>query len=545
MTLEVERPALGRRSTLLASHALVVWVVLGLLVARILGIISVYFFEEDEVSLAVGAAALVADTPGQLYRYTVQLGYYRLIEWLDILAGSRIGLIPVIMKALSAVAGAVLPALGLLAFKRELTLRERWLAVLVLAINPIVWRGSQYGNTAMLATTLATVSLVVLSNRPGALVTAAALACFGMATLIRADTILLTPVLLLLLYRLSGSLSSALKRAAVFGLVMAAVYAIALTVDPRIDSAGGSVAGHMTIDRPTMFWEYLLWAVSPIALVFALWGIRSLLDSRPQLLVCLLLWLVPTLLFYFRATTTARYFMNAVVPLSIAGAVAMAELADRLTRHVRPLAAWSVTLGLACLHLFLALGHVPANRPLELLFNGTFQTDDGPMQTGALLARTYLGSGSLLRSLPRPRFGDSSYPFWEGASFNKAVGILADPAAPSRTVIVILAGGYGHAFHYHTHLAGARFISTPPKPTLLWQGETWLQLGNSRVMTVGVWSGDYDAVKRFDVKAGDQIWALSEKRFSAELTAKLPPEIALAPIPPFDEHFQTFAVIDR
>ena len=528
------------------KYPAVVLVFVLLLAARVLGIISVYFFEEDEVALAVGSAALVAGTPGDLYRYTVQVGYYRLIEWLDLLLGSRIYLIPAIMKSLSAAAGALLPVLGFFAFKNELTVRERWLVVFAVAINPIIWRGSQYGNTAMIATTLATLALVVLSNRPATLAKAAALACFGLATLVRADTVLLAPLLLALLYRGSGSLLSALKWSGGFALAMMLLYATVFLVDPRADGPLQSVGSHMGISRPTMFWEYLLWAISPIPFVFALWGIRSLLDSRPRLLGLLLLWCLPTLLFYFRATTTARYFMNVAVPLSIAGAVGMAELVGRLQSRVRPVVAWTATIGLASVHLFVALGRVPSNRPLELFYNGTFPTDDGPMQTGALLVRTYLAQGSLLRSLPNPKFGAQSYPFWEGPSFTKAISVLSDQTAPRRTVIVILWGGFSHAFHYHTHLAGARFISVPPQGKLFWDGETWLELGNTRAMTIGVRYGDYQALPRFDVTAGDQIWTLSPNPFPDDVAlAKMPPGLTLAPIPSFDEHFQTFAVIDR
>lgn len=527
------------------EHGPILLVFALLLIARVLGIISVYFFEEDEVSLAVGAAALVTDTPGGLYRYTVQLGYYRLIEWLDVLLGSRLHLIPAIMKGLSAAAGALIPALGFFAFRNELTVRERWLAVLALTTNPIIWRSSQYGNTAIIAAALATVALVMLSNRPARLTQVVALTLFGIATLVRADTVLLAPVLLALLYRNSRSLVAALTWSAAFGACVLLVYATVLLVDPRADSPMQSLATHMTIPRPTLFWEYFLWAMSPIPFVFALWGIRSLLDSRTRLLGFLFLWCLPTLLFYFRATTTTRYFINAAVPLAIAAAVGMSELIDRLKVRVRASVAWTTTIGATTLHLFLALGHVPPDRPLELFYVGTFTTDDGPMPTGALLVRTYLPVGSLLRSLPNPTFGEKSYPFWEGASFRKAISVLSDPKAPRRTVIVILGGGFGHAFHYHTQLARARFTSVP-KGKLLWEGEVWLELGNVRVMTIAGWTEDYRAHPRFDVTPGDEIWRVGTTPFPDETAlAKMPPGLALMPIPSFDERIHTFSVIAR
>lgn len=536
------KPVSGGRHWLRKGHVPILIAFVLILAARVLGIISVYFYEEDEVSLAIGAAALVADTAGGLYRYTVQLGYYRLIEFLDLLLGGRIFLIPAIMKGVSALAGALLPVLGYFAFKSELTERERWLSVFVLALNPIIWRCSQYGNSAIIATTLATLSLVMLSNRPATIKTLVAIVLFGIATLVRADTVLLAPILVVLLHRRSESLAATLTWSAGFGVAMTLVYATVLLWDPKADSAVQSVAGHMGINRPTLFWEYLLWAVSPIPLVFALWGSRSLLDSRIRMLGLLLLWCVPTLLFYFRATTTARYFVNATVPLSIMAAIGMTELIERLQTRVRASIAWTATMVAAATHLVVALGHVPPNRPLEIFYSGTFQTDDGPMQTGALLVRTYLSRGSLLRSLPFPKFGAQSYPFWEGVSFTKAMAVLADPAAPRRTVIVILAGGFGHAFHYHTHVAGARFVLGPPEGELIWEGETWLEIGNSRVMTFAGSKG----LPQFDVKAGDQIWTLEREPFpNDEALEKLPAGLTLARTTSFDEHFHTFEVVDR
>jgi hypothetical protein len=531
---------------MLGRHTGILLVFAALLVARVFGIISVYFFEEDEASLAIGAAALVADTPGDLYRYTVQVGYYRLVEVLDYLFGGRISLIPAIIKGLSAIAGALVPVLGFFAFRNELSDRERWLVVFILAVNPILWRSSQYGNTAMVSTALATLGLVVLSNRASSSGKAAALTCFGLAVLVRADAVLLAPAVLALLYRNSSSIAAALKWSAGFLAAVAAVYGMVLIADPRADSAAGSIARHMASPGPSMFWEFFLWAVGPIPLVFSLWGMRSTLDSRTRLLALVLLWGIPTLGFYFRATTTPRYFLNVMMPLAIAGAIGMAELTYRMQTWLRASTAWTLTFGLASLHLVLALGHVPPDKPHEIFYGGTFYTDDGPMVTGALLVRTYLTPGSFVRSLPRPRFGAQSNPFWEGPSFNKAIDVLADPEAPQRTVIVILSSGLWHAFHYHTHVAGARYISVPPKGTWLWKGETWCELGNARVMTVGARGGDYAAMQRFDVKAGDEIWALGLKEFPDPLAfAKMPSGLTFKRIPSFDDHFHTFTVIER
>jgi hypothetical protein len=114
-----------------------------LLVARLLAVYNLYFMEEDEISLAAGIAALVRDNVGDLYRYTPQWGYHRAVEWVTLALGGDVARIPWIMKLWSVVVGSLIPALGLLMFRDRLSLRERWLLVLVLAVNPILWHSSQ------------------------------------------------------------------------------------------------------------------------------------------------------------------------------------------------------------------------------------------------------------------------------------------------------------------------------------------------------------------------------------------------------------------
>src|SRR5690349_6029052 len=86
-----------------------------LLFLRGLAIFTGYFYQVDEVSLAAGAAALVRGNVARLYNYTPQIGYYRLVELIDRLLGSRVIFIPFIIKGLSAIAGAAIPTLALFA----------------------------------------------------------------------------------------------------------------------------------------------------------------------------------------------------------------------------------------------------------------------------------------------------------------------------------------------------------------------------------------------------------------------------------------------
>jgi hypothetical protein len=355
--------------------------------------------------------------------------------------------------------------------------------------------------------------------------------------------VLLAPAVVLLLQRAEGSWRRALAWSFGAGVAGIAIFGTILLFDPRADSALASVSQHMATARPTLFWEYLLWAMSPLPFLLAAWGLRALSESRPRLLVLLLVWAVPMMLFYVRATTTPRYFVAIAVPFAIASGVAVADLAARLRPRLRPSIAWSAATGLAVLHLFLAMGHFRPDWRSQPLRGASFPTHDGPMPTGALLYATYSDPGSLLRSLPRPAFGASNRVFWEGPAFAKAMTVLADPVAPERSVVVVLDGGWGHAFHWHSHAVGARFISTPAPGDELWEREIWFRLGNARVMTIAAWIEDYPALPRFDVKAGDEVWALGTGPFPDSVAlAKVPPGLELVASEPFDPHVRTFAV---
>ncbi len=513
-----------------------------LLCARWLAIYSVYFYEGDEISIAAGIAALVRDNVGALYHYTPQLGYYRLVEYIDLLFGGRIALIPPIMKGLSAIAGALIPTLGLLAFRNELTIRERYLAALSLAVNPIIWKSSQYGNTAIPAVALTTASVVILSNNPGSAGRIAALALLGLGTLVRGDMVLLVPIVLFLLYRNVGSIGRALKWSLGFAAIMAGVYGLVFAFDSRIDNVASAVANHTLGPTPTNFWEYLLWSMSPIPFLFAIWGMHSLLDSRSRLFGSLLIWCLPILVFYFPSATIPRYFLVSVIPLSIACAVGLHDVAARLRNHVGSLVAWTAVTALASAHLIFSLGHFSLTNlktPLQGANLPYIQAGE-ELPTGALIYQTYLDPGVFAWSFRKP-FGDTTA-YWEPETFAKTLSTLADPAAPKRTVIVLLSGGWTHAFLYHTQEAGARYISRTPGEAVA--TETWMEIGNSRVMTVS-WKGiGFKAVDRFDITTGDEIWVIgSRDSFPDEDSLrKMPSGLSLETAETFNRHVRVFHV---
>lgn len=530
------------------SSDLIIWQVLVfialLLVLRITGIYNLYFFEEDEVSIAAGVAALVRDNIGDLYRYSPQLGYYRLMEFLNIAFGGNVALIPAIMKGWSALMGVLVPVTALFAFRAELTTRQRWIAALVLVANPILWKSSQYGNSAMGALGLVCVAMVLLSNRPRQLKEALALVLFVAAVLVRADSVLLVPLVGLLLYRNHQSIRAAALRMALLVLGLLAVYALLMLLDPRLDDAISAVSAHFTVDRNTMFWEYLVWSISPLPLMFAVLGLNRLLDWRPLLLLVLLLWLIAPMAMYFTSTTTPRYFLLTVMPLALATAVGMTDFSERLGHRIPPGLAWTAVVVAAFMHLLLGMGQFKSSWRASPLFGPTIRTDDGNMPTGALLYDTYLRYGFLGQSLRNPGFGQLRTPHWEGVVFNRALQVMGSDAREGHTTVLLLDEGYGHAFHYHAQVAGARYLSRKPTdPSVPFASETWLELGKSSIMTVAIWSSHYTELQQFEVDADDQIWVMGTKPFPDQAALdKLPSGMTLLPMETFDERIRVFEV---
>lgn len=194
-----------------------------LLCLRLLGVFNVYFFEEDEVSIAAGVAALLRDNVGDLYRYSVQVGYYRLIEFCVHALGGAAELIPVVMKYMLALAGTLIPMLVIFLFRRQLTQSTRWLAAIVLFANPILWKSSQYGNTAIVATSVSLIAMCLLSNATQKKTIFLALMLYGASVMIRADMVLLAPLEVWLVNKLIQ-----VVHLSAFGLIFLACYGVSL-----------------------------------------------------------------------------------------------------------------------------------------------------------------------------------------------------------------------------------------------------------------------------------------------------------------------------
>lgn len=483
------------------------------------------FFENDSISLAAGVAAILRDSSGDIYRYGPQVGYYHLVAALGRLAGGDVLLIPPIQVTLSVLAGTAIPMLGLAAFRNDLTRQERWLVAGTLAANPILWMASRYGSSAMVSTTLAFAGLVILSNRPRRRGELAALALVAAAILVRADAVLATAGVALLLWRNHGAIRPAAIRFAGLGLSVAAVFALLFVVDPRTRSLAGDVALHLDSPTQTMFWDYLLWSVSPIPLFFAVVGVRELLPTRAWVAAVLGAWSLPIMAFYYTATTQPRYFLLMTLPIALAAAVGMAGMARMAGRWSR--VALAGIIGLCCLHLLVGMGRYSPQSRRSYLIDASVPTHTGPLWTGALLWKSYWSDD--LRNAPvfHPWFGNGNA---VDGSATRFWAHLASGAERNQHLVLVLREGYGHVAQFFGQAAGAELSARAPG--VLWYAPTEWRLGGARLTTIGIPQFQRDSVLSLPVAAGDGLWFFDHLEAPVHLVRdRLPPGLDLEPGP--------------
>ena len=474
---------------------------LALLGARLLGGHFASFYQVDEVSLANGVAALLRHNDlADSYRYGPQVGYHRLVLAIDLLLGGNARAIPIIMIALSALGGAIIPVCGLVSFPTLLTKAERWALAGFLAINPILWMSSMYGNSTTPAIALLALSVAWLSQNPGRVGEAIALALFAAAVVVRADTVLAAPFIALLLWQRYASVRNVLLRGAPYVIVLGALYAWLFVADPRMASSASDVGSHLTNPFPTEFWEYLLWSTSPVALALAVVGVTELARTRRSLLALMAAWCVPFFAFYFGATTTPRYFIPTIIPVAVLSAVGAFALA-RLLAPTRARAMGAVIGAVCVAPLFVGLGWFSSSSWRNLLNEAQFETQVGPMWTGALLYKSYVTPRLFAQSLRSPAFGRSSISEWP---MDSSLATVADGGARGRTIVVLLSGWNGHAFHFYANVHGAKYVSRAQGP--IFATETWMELGGARVMSIARRIPEYRAMSKLPLKADDEVW---------------------------------------
>ena len=485
-----------------------------------------YFWEGDDISIATGVAALVeGNTLSDMYRYGPQVGYYRLVQGLTWLGGGEVTHIPVIMVTLSWISGTVIPLLGLGCFPDRLNKNQRVALTLCLFANPILWMSSEYGNTAIVSLAFIGGAITLLSRR-GSLEELFALLLFVAGVLVRADGVLCGPVVALLLWYRHQALGPWLKRIAGLGVMLAVVYGTLLLVDERMGRVFQDVSSHLksTIFH-SHFFEYALWAISPIPLILALFGVRDMIRIRDRMLVVVIVWCLPLFLFYFATMTTPRYFLLSVIPISICAVLGGTELIKDLHRHLGK-ASIAVVFGAAAMHLLVPMDRIYPGHPREVVRNASVFTHDGHMWTGALIYHSVSPGGFLRRSVFNPGFGlDHAFP----VSIESGLRDLADPTQTPRTIVLLYGPFPTSAFHFHAHAVGVQHVSRKPRDDSApadasFTSETQWQQGNVSIVALNTESNSYQTMKRFPVEAGDEIWLAKAKVENiATVQSKLPP----------------------
>ena len=474
---------------------------LGVLALRVLATAVGTLIEGDEISIASGIAAIVRGVPGVTYRYGLQFGYYRAISLLVSISGGDVRHIPVVMSWLSLLAGVVIPVCGLMAFRRELSARERWMVAAILAANPIVWMSARYGNTAMPSAALTAAAFTILSNRPKRWGEVLALALFAAGITMRADAVLVSGGLLVILWRTHGSLMRATLRVGAVGVVIAAIMLALRAADPYMESVGRELSSHIENPITTRFFEYLLWAMSPFPLLFAAAGFRETSRERSALFLTLLAWIGPPFAFYFTNTTTPRYVLQGIFPLAIAAAIGMLAFVEGSA--VRRRVAWGAILSLGFLHLFIGLSEFSPNDPRSIIKRAEIGSDDGKVWLGALLYKSYLQRPLHLGRLVQSRFQPSTS---GELTFTAVFDSLASGSRRGARVVIANGGGYANTMHLFANLAGATPVNWTPGT--VYDGECEFELGGARIGVVGL-SLLRKTDRRIDLRAGDELWVVA------------------------------------
>jgi hypothetical protein len=495
-----------------------------LLVARLLSASYGAFYEGDETSIAAGVAGITRDNAAHLYRYGPQVGYYRLVQGINVLFGGGVMTIPVVMVTISVLAGTLIPILGLFAFRGDLTKVERWLLAGTLAASPIIWTSSTYGNTALPAAAFVIVAVTLLSNRPARMGELTALGLFGLGILVRADAVLATGAIGLLLWRNHASFKAAALRVAALGLILAAIYAALFTFDPYMRQILGDVSEHLTTPDRTRFFELLLWAISPFPLVYAILGLREMEPSRRWLLAIIAAWCMPSMGFYFASTTTPRYFVLPAFAIAIATAVGMTAVA-RI--GPKPRLAWAVVVLTATLHLFVGLSNFYPNVRRSWLTDARTPSHDGDVLAGAFLYDSYLmrplSSAGVLHPMSRVRKPAER-------SYLHAVAQLRDGKHSGERITLVFAGGDGHGIHFFVQNAGATVVDKQRRYAIT--DDVTYDVGGARLTAIGIYKVEEQGAPPLAVKEGETVWLLNrspgdEPDTEERVTAHLPSGLIL------------------
>lgn len=505
-------------------------VTLAILLARLFAAGYATLIENDEASLAAGIAAIVRKNAGDIYRYGPQLGYYRGVAWIVQALGGNVLSIPLVQVTISVVAGTLLPLLGYFAFREERTRLERWLTLFALAVNPLIWITSRYGNSAEPSVVAASIALVLLSNRPALGKEVLAFFCLGVAILVRADAVLVVPGVAMLLWRNHASIKQVVLRLGAVLALLGVVYALVFLFDARTRSIANDVADHLASESPTMFWEYLTWGTSPVLFMLAIVGARELAIRNRTMALALGVWVFPLFAFYFGATTQPRYFLLATIPLAIGSAAGMQAIVESAAAW-RRLALGGV-LALCSVHLLVGLGHfAPAHRRSYWL-ESEIATHTGPLWTGALLYKSYVSNSIRNAAVLHPRFGAGDRSGNGQTNLETASGILFDELKEGGKthphVLLIHEVHFGNVLHFYAQAASVQIVSKAPGP--LWDKRFEMDFNGAHATMLGELQLDMDSTMTLPVVEGDEVWLVRRKPPALDrYAARMPPGLVLVP----------------
>ncbi|MCP4609825.1 MAG: hypothetical protein GY845_14045 [Planctomycetes bacterium] len=519
-----------------------------MLVGRLIFVSYGSFYESDDIFIATGVGALVNDNIGDTYRYGPQLGYYRLVQLICIGLGGKVSLIPWIMITLSAFSGALIPLLGLFIFRKELSVLERILLMFFMYINPLLWTSSRYGNIAIVALLFCIASIVILSNKPRKAGEYCAVVLFGIAILIRADSVLVLPVIAWLTYLNHNSIKKMITIGMVAGSILIVIYGIIFLIDPRMDNIHSTVTTHLFNPAfRTMFWEYFIWSFSIFPIILAIMGLRELIVGRGRIFVCIMLWCLPVCLFYYGSTTTPRYFLLIVPPISLLSVIGLTRLVGVLVERYKPAIIWSILILLSSIHLFVGLGHFKPDSLKNVIKDAGFGTHDGIMYTGGFIYHGgILHQAIKTRSLSFQKFGYRDPWF---TSIKKELNDKELLLGRERKIIVFLDGGRGGVgawqFHFHAQAADAEYISRPiTKPELAYGTETVFKIGNVTFVTFFSWAEAFKEIDHLDVGAGDEFWEIGNSAID-KINSKMPVGLSLVPIQSLTKGIKKYQFIQK
>ena len=119
----------------------------------------------------------------------------------------------------------------------------------------------------------------------------------------------------------------------------------------------------------------------------------------------------------------------------------------------------------------------------------------------------------------------------DGVGFPALFQELRSAGREGRTAVVLLDTWFLHGFHYYAQLEGATYLSKQPGTEFA--AETWLRLGDLKIMTVRNQQRFYEKTGDFRLKAGDLIYQMRGNPFpSAWISSKLGDGVSVRPATP-------------